>query len=94
MQSFEFYLDLIPVVLAIGVLFNIGTAGQLVATNMSRLTNYLISIACVVLIIAQTSWSFSSHFQHNLNGTWFANLLWFAFDTLCMIIFSMIASRR
>lgn len=94
MQNLGFYFDLIPVVLAIGVMFQLGTIKITQTDYVGRLINYLISISCMVLIIAQLSWSFSNYIQHDLQGTWFANHLWFVFNSLTMIIFSINVTKR
>lgn len=48
-------------------------------------------VSSLLLIIAQTSWYVTYVVQGNLAGTWFADQIWTAFNSLTMLAFILLA---
>jgi hypothetical protein len=51
-----FFVDLVPIVMAITALFGMGFTYKNSRRKMDKVKIYLASMACVVLIIAQSGW--------------------------------------
>ena len=51
-----FFVDLIPVVMAITALFGMGFTYKNSRRKMDKVKIYLASMACVILVIAQSGW--------------------------------------
>lgn len=56
LNNFMFYFDIIPVILAIAALFVMGNTYSKARRSSDKVSIFLSSIACIILIIAQTGW--------------------------------------
>lgn len=86
------YVDTIPVVLAATALFSLGHNYKRSRRNADKLSIFLQSIACIILIIAQTGWQYSFYILDDLDdikGTEWQNYAWQAFNLITMIIFNL-----
>lgn len=79
-------IELIPVVLGIvAVYFAAGKLASVRRKTDTAITSLSI-VAAILMIVAQSSWYTSVIVERNLEGTWFANQLWTAFNSLVMLI--------
>ena len=83
------YVDTIPVVLAATALFSLGHNYKRSRRNADKLSIFLQSIACIILIIAQTGWQYSFYILDDIKGTEWQNYAWQAFNLITMIIFNL-----
>jgi hypothetical protein len=79
---FYHYIDIIPFVLATGVLL----FGSARLSNKRPIT-VLVILTTGIYLVAQSTW-FSSWLSGNVWGRDFSNYIWFLFNTLTMVIFS------
>lgn len=89
LNNFMFYFDIIPVILAIVALFVMGNTYSKARRSSDKVSIFLSSIACIILIIAQTGWQYSAYILNDIQGTAWANYAWSAFNILVTIIFNI-----
>lgn len=94
MQYILHALDFLPVILAIIATVFISNSYSKVRRKSDFIVKVLMLIACILLIVAQTSWWQSAMIEKNMDGTAFANMLWLIFNVLVMIIFIIDSSPR
>lgn len=84
--------EAIPIVLAIiATMFNAERYTAL-KDNGERLEVILATLACVLLIVAQTSW-WVAVMTGTMEELWWANIVWSTFNTVTMISY-IVAARK
>jgi len=71
-----FFIDLIPVLMAITAIFGMGFTYKNSRRKLDRVKVYLASLACIILIIAQSGWTYSYYILNDLKGTEWSNYAW------------------
>ena len=89
LNNFMFYFDIIPVILAIAALFVMGNTYSKARRSSDKVSIFLSSIACIMLIIAQTGWQYSVYVLNDIQGTAWANYVWSVFNILVTVIFNV-----
>ncbi len=87
-------IEISPIVLAVFALIFSATMYKHARRKMDKGVNILSIIACLILIIAQTSWLISIVVVGSDTGTLFSNHLWSIFNNLVMVIIIMFAAPR
>lgn len=88
-NNFMFYFDIIPVILAIVALFVMGNTYSKARRSSDKVSIFLSSIACIILIIAQTGWQYSVYVLNDIQGTAWANYARSTFNILVTVIFNI-----
>lgn len=92
-MSSLFYLDVFSVMLALFALFGMGAAYKNSRRKLDKVKIYFASLACMLLIISQTSWIYYHHVAESLEVSSLANLLRTVFDITVMIVFTLFNNR-
>ena len=79
-------IEIIPIVLAIVAIYLASGRLTQLRRTQDRISNIIGIIASIILIVAQSSWYASAVVDGTLQGTWFANQLWTAFNSLVMLL--------
>ena len=83
-----------PVLLAMIALVMCGRSFKIQRRRFDKFKLMLSVIAALLLIIAQTSWYFSSVINQQLEDTWLANYIWTLFNILAMVLIILNAYPR
>lgn len=85
--------ELSPIILALIASFVCSLRYQRDRRKHDRVAMILATLACVTLLVAQSSW-WATTLAGNLVGTEFSNMLWTLFNNLVMLTFILIAWPR
>lgn len=94
MQYINYFVELLPVCLAILVIINCAKYYTVVRRRKDKFTVVLAIISSVLLIFAQTSWFVTYAIYGGFTGTELANHIWTLFNTLTMATFFVLSYTR
>ena len=94
MMYLKYFLEGLPIVLAIYAILICGGKLVLERRKQSRKILLLSMLSAAFLVVAQTSWFVTYVINGDLLGTVFANNIWSIFNSLSMIIIILISKGR
>lgn len=84
-QTWRIFFEAIPVAIAFFTVI-LGTFKALTLTEPeTQKSSWLFVLSAVLLIFAQSSWSWTLFVKNDILGTDFANVIWTVFNTVVMI---------
>lgn len=85
--------EILPIVLGFVAIFSCARRVMTEKTSKKRLEFFGMFVCAGLLIVAQTSWTWSYLIQHSLLGTEFADVVWTSFNVGVMSVFILTSWR-
>lgn len=93
-QTWRMFFEAIPLVIAFVTVILSIFRGVTSADQYCKNTSWLFLTSAVLLIFAQSSWSWTLFIKHDILGTDSANVIWTLFNTIAMYSMIYVLKRQ